>query len=523
RTNNTTSKMSSTHTSEVELDNRRQPVDNELSPAERTESKGGRQMSTFAEIGFICIIINSQLMTQAGLGQAIAPLRTIGASFGVENDPASLSWFPAAYSLTVGTFILIAGRLGDLYGHRRIFIAGWLWFALWTMLAGFAVYSNAIFFDCARAFQGMGPAFILPNGMAILGVTYEPGMKKNLMFAAFGAMAPLGFLVGAVITSLFAEFVWWPWGYWVIAMLCLLSAVGSIFLIPDTPSSAPDTTNSVWVKADVAGCITGVSGLVLINFAWNRAPTVGWQEPYVYVLLIVGIIFLVVFTQIEKRTKFPLVPFASMTADSTFLVGIVACGWASFGIWVYYAWQFIENLRGASPLLATAQFSPVAITGFLASGATGIILGKVPASVVMGIALSAFCISNILLATTPVDQTYWAQFFVSVLIMPFGMDMSFPAATLLLSNAMPREHQGGAASLVMTIVNYSISLALGFAGTVETHVNNGGKTKEDLLKGYRGAWYLSCGLAGLGIALTMVFGLYERRKIQRAKSVSSLQ
>jgi MFS family permease len=116
--------------------------------------------------------------------------------------------------------------------------------------------------------------------------------------------------------------------------------------------------------------------------------------------------------------------------------------------------------------------------------------------------------------------------------MPFGMyitlitllnpkitdgsrDMSFPAATLLLSNSLPREHQGTAASLVATIINYSISLALGFAGTVEVHTNDSGK---DLLRGYRGALYLAIGLSGLGVVLSIFYWLHERRKSRKTKT-----
>ena len=83
--------------------------------------------------------------------------------------------------------------------------------------------------------------------------------------------------------------------------------------------------------------------------------------------------------------------------------------------------------------------------------------------------------------------------------------MSFPAATLILSDAVKKEHQGIAASLVATVVNYSISLGVGFAGTVEVHINNGGKTKADLLRGYKGALYLGVGLAGLGLVVCLVF------------------
>lgn len=90
--------------------------------------------------------------------------------------------------------------------------------------------------------------------------------------------------------------------------------------------------------------------------------------------------------------------------------------------------------------------------------------------------------------------------------------MSFPSGTLILSNAMPREHQGLAGSLVSTTVNYSISLGLGFAGTVEFNVNNGGR---DVLRGFRGALYLGIGLAGLGVVVSICFMIVSWRRYRR--------
>lgn len=197
--------------------------------------------------------------------------------------------------------------------------------------------------------------------------------------------------------------------------------VASIFIIPQTQSPPADNPRSIWVRVDVFGCLTGVSGLVLVNFAWNQAPAVGWNKPYVYVLLIVGLLCLGLFAQVEKRAKFPLVPLASMTSDVGFIFACVACGWAAFGIWVYFSWQFVEQLRGISPLLATAEFVPAAITGFAAALTTGFMFTRVPGSILMMISLVAFCIGPILLATAPVKQTYWAQMFVAIFIMPFGM------------------------------------------------------------------------------------------------------
>lgn len=150
--------------------------------------------------------------------------------------------------------------------------------------------------------------------------------------------------------------------------------------------------------------------------------------------------------------------------------------------------------------------------GLAAALTTAYLLSRIAPSWLMVISLTAFCVGSILLATAPVDQIYWAQTFVAALVTPWGMDMSFPAATIFLSNALPRKHQGAAASLVNTVVNYSISIALGMAGTIEVHVNGGGTTPEQLLKGYRSALYFGIGLSGLGILVAAAFVLSERVK-----------
>lgn len=222
--------------------------------------------------------------------------------------------------------------------------------------------------------------------------------------------------------------------------------------------------------------------------------------------MIIGILFVPLFFYIEMRVaKYPLIPFDALTSDVGLVLACVACGWSCFGIWYYYTWQFAEVLRGASPLLASAWFVPVVPSGIIAAIVTGLVIHRIGPPPVMMIALTAFTVGTILIMTAPLHQTYWAQFFVCTIITPWGMDMSFPAATLILSDAVKKEHQGIGASLVNTVVNYSISLGLGFAGTVEVYINNGGRTTEDVLKGYRGAWYMAVGLSGLGMVISAFY------------------
>ena len=453
----------------------------------------------FQEIAFISTVSCAQLMSQAALGQVIAPLHIIGDSFGTKND-GQLSWFAAGYSLTVGTFILIAGRIGDMYGYKRAFILGFVWFGLWSLLAGFSVYSSSqILFDVCRSLQGIGPAFVLPNALAILGSTYPAGRRKEMVFSIFGATAPSGFLVGAFFSSLFAQLAWWPWSFWSTAMACFAVAIISYFAVPDSPVLDEPATRQ---RFDFAGSVTGVVGLVLVNFAWNQGPSVGWGKPYVYVLLILGIIFLAAFLFVEHHAIQPLLPPNIINVETGFTLGCIAVGWSSFGIYVFYIWQFMEVLRGSSPLSATAQYAPVGISGLCAAITTGFLLSRVRSSYIMLASMTAFTLGTVIIATAPVDESYWTHLFISLVIMPWGMDMSFPAGTIILSSYVPKEHQGIAASLVNTVVNYSISIGLGIAGTVESQVNKDG---SDTLKGYRSAWYTGIGLSGMGIVLSTLY------------------
>ena len=470
-----------------------------------------RPQSVARECFFIAVIVFSQLLTQACLAISIVSQHIIGQSFGIDNQPAQLSWFTAGYSLTVGTFILIAGRLGDVFGHKLFFIGGYAWFGVWSALAGVAVYSSPAFFIFCRAMQGIGPALLLPNAIAILARAYDPGLHQNMIFSLFGASAPGGFLVGAVFSSLLSQRLWWPWSFWILCFTCFLLAVLAVVAIPATPApKGPQPGNpTVWQRVDVFGSILGVAALVLFNFAWNQGPVVGWPTPYTYSIMIVGILVFIAFVFVEKRVSHPLIPFGVLRIDSLFTLTCISAGWGSFGIYVFYSLNLLEVLRSQTPLLTSAQFSPVAISGLIAAGATGFCLTHFRASTVMLISMTFFLIGGVIFATVPVHQTYWAQTFVGIIVLPWGMDMSFPAGTIILSRAMPREHQGLAASLVNTFVNYSISIGLGFAGTIEGQVNDGGK---NILKGFRGAYYMGVGLSGLGAAIALLFCFVERHQ-----------
>ncbi|KAK7414929.1 multidrug-resistance type transporter aminotriazole resistance [Neonectria punicea] len=265
------------------------PDEEELARTKSTASIA-ETFSLPREILFISIICMAQFMTQGALGNCLNLLHVIGNSFDLDN-PAELSWLIAGYSLTVGTFILVSGRLGDVFGYKRLFLIGFVWFAIWSMVAGLATYADHVLFIFARVFQGIGPAIIMPNALAILGASYRLGARKTVAFALFGACAPGGNVFAAAFAGLFVKDheEWWPWAFYGFAIGLIFIAAVAFVVIPDPPhklQSANMTYREIWDQLDILGATTGITALILFNFAWNQAPIVGWETPYVYALLI---------------------------------------------------------------------------------------------------------------------------------------------------------------------------------------------------------------------------------------------
>ncbi|KAH7390519.1 major facilitator superfamily-domain-containing protein [Pyrenochaeta sp. MPI-SDFR-AT-0127] len=473
-------------------------------------------MSPIREFLFVGLLCSAQFVTQAGLLNTLNIIHIIGNDLGI-TDVGVLSWLIAGYSLTVGTFILLSGRCGDLFGYKNMLIIGFSWFAIWNVIAGCSVYLDGsggqVLFIFSRVLGGIGPAILLPNALGLLGATYNEGRRKDMVFSLFGACAPSGGVLGGTFAGLWS-LIWWPWTFWTFGIALVFLAVLSVIILPSVPVD-PEVQNLSHKERirelDLLGASVGVTAMILFNFAWNQAPGFGWEKPYIYTLLIIGILLFPVFFWVElKVAEKPLIPFHALRMDVTFVMICEACGWAAFGIFIYYFIQILQQLRHTSPLLTMAQLSPVTISGFLAAITTGHVISRIGPAWVMFISMLAFLTGSIIVATMPVHQTYWAQSFVVTLIIPWGMDMSFPAGTLIMSNAVEKKHQGMAASLVNTIVNYSISIGVGIAGTVDMRMNNGGETVQDELRGYRSAMYVGVGLSGLGVLASVMFLVKKR-------------
>lgn len=347
--------------------------------------------------------------------------------------------FAAAYSLSVGTVILPAGRLGDMYGHKRLILIGYSWASLWSLVAGLSHYAGSdIFFDVCRGLQGIGFSILLPNAAAMLARCTENGhWRRALYFTVFAASAPNGFVLGAIFASLLTQLAGvWEWSFYLSAICIAAITVLAALTLPSdrylnehhaqgAAAGAEDGEKSPAghhkPKFDYIGTLLAVSGLILFNFAWNQAAVTSWSTAYNPVLLVVGMALIAVFLYYESRIEHPLIPTNIWTFKNSIMLGCIALGWSSFGIWNLYSVRWWIEVRGASLLSATAMTSPATIAGCIAAPTSILILNKFGASWVMFFAMCAFMTANALLASMPEQQLYWKQSFPSWCIAPFGM------------------------------------------------------------------------------------------------------
>jgi MFS family permease len=164
-------------------------------------------------------------------------LPTIGKALDIPT--ARQQWIVSAYSLSFGCFLLLWGRLADVYGKRLIFILGSLWVAIMTLVNPFA--TNEILFDVLRGLQGLGGAANVPTAIGLLSTTFPPGKARNYAFSFYASGAPMGAVMGNLLGGLVAQYASWKWIFWILSIMAFVVTVAGCFIIPQPP---PRTTST---------------------------------------------------------------------------------------------------------------------------------------------------------------------------------------------------------------------------------------------------------------------------------------
>ena len=410
----------------------------------------------------------------------------------LDIDQANLSWIVTGYALTFGGFLLLGGRLADLYGRRRIFMIGVLVFAAASLLGGTA-QSEAVLLT-ARGLQGLGAAMASPAALALITTTFPAGKERNRAFAVFASMAGVGAAVGLVLggwlTGLDAPLGIAGWRYTFLIVIPI--GLGAAFFAPRVFSESERHDGHL----DVPGAILGTGGLLAVVYGLSRAgdERYGWSDQWTITSLVVGAALLGIFMLVESRVEHPLLPFRILKSRNravAFAVMMIAPA-AMFAMFFFLSLT-VQLVLGYSPLETGFAFLPFSVAMIISATAASKLIGRVDPRFLSGIGtlLSASALYGFhritvpedgasLLATLPAsmggqglalgaDVSYWTHVLPFVVLMAFGMGLNFVPLTLVAVHRLRREDTGIGSGVLNTMQQVGGALGLATLSTVALH------------------------------------------------------
>ncbi|KAG0066144.1 hypothetical protein BGZ90_001530, partial [Linnemannia elongata] len=301
-------------------------------------------------------------------------------------------WILNAYTISFAGLLLVSGRLGDLFGHRRMFMFGLFWFALWALIVSFS--TSPIMFILARALQGMGAAATVPTAMALIATTYPAGPERTRAFSIFGAFGGLGAVCGILLAGGFIASIGWQWIFRVSAIAAFILLAISYVVIP---VSAPKAEKP---KIDYLGAITatlGVTGIVYL-----------------------GLIALFIF--IESRVHSPLMPLRIWKLKSfTTSVVLAFVSMAKFQGIIYYANMTFQEVYQWSPIQTALGFLVHSLLAMVVFTVLGRMLPRLPLKPLILIGFLLRSGTALMFSFVNEHTSYWALPFPAFIMHIFGV------------------------------------------------------------------------------------------------------
>ncbi|KAF8915507.1 putative efflux transporter [Mucidula mucida] len=414
------------------------------------------------------MIVNMALTSAASI-----PLPTIAEEFDVPDS--QLTWIVSAYPLSSGCLLLIFGRLADLYGRKKMFLAGMAWLTIFSLGVAFA--NNDITLDILRGLQGVGAAAQVPAALGILAHAFPPSKARSFAFATFAAGAPLGGACGLVFSGILTQLTVKTWRstFYLITGLGAVCVVAGFFAIdPDLPSTEIDQ------RVDWIGATLVTAGLVLIVFVLTQGEIAPqqWKTPYIIALLIVGVflvgLFLVWQHYLEKVNDDPLAVRSKWTPPPIMrlslwgrangrvavVMAVAFLNFCCFQSWCYWSQLYYQNYEGRTPILTIIRLLPMNVSGVICNIIVANAVGRLPfiCFMVSGTALTS--VAPLLFAFVNSDAVYWAYGFPAACLAVVGADFVFAAGTLFCAKvALPHE-QSLAGALFQTMTQLGTSFGL---------------------------------------------------------------
>jgi MFS family permease len=275
--------------------------------------------------------------------------------------PADVQWVVVTYGIAVAGLLMLGGRLGDLFGHRRVLCVGLSVLVMASAVGGLA--DSLTILILARAGQGIGAAWAVPNALAILSRTFAEGPERTRALGIFGAAGGTSALVGSIAGGLLVEGPGWPWVFFINVPLGVLIVAGATRLIP-----ADTATSVLHARLDVLGAVSLTTGLASLALGVHQTVDNELLSPAVDLPVALGIVMLLVFAAVESRVVHPLIPIGTLSRPSLLWANVcTGLMWASFLGLIFAGTLFTQDELGWSPLQAGSSTIPIAVLSIVAN------------------------------------------------------------------------------------------------------------------------------------------------------------
>ena len=452
----------------------------------------------------LAVIVAAQFMVVLDVAIVNVALPSIKTDLHFSQE--SLQWVITAYSLLFGGVLLLGGRLADLLGRRRLFVAGLLLFTVSSLLDGLAWSEGSLI--AFRSLQGLGAALLSPAALSILTTTFREGRERNLALGIWGAASGSGGAAGVLLGGALTSALSWSWIFFINVPVGVLVIAVTPWLVRESRAGLGHRT------FDFAGGASITGGLMLLVYAMTRATQHGWGTGETIGLLAGSAALILAFFAIELRSKAPLLPlriFRLRTLTASNLSGLLMGGaiFSQFFLLTLYMQQVLHY----SALKTGVAYIGLTLTIIAFSAVAQSLTTRIGVRRVLPTGLLLSTIALVLFARLPVDGHYWADLFPAFIISGLGLAFAFVPMSIGALTGVSGEDAGVASGLINT--NQQIGGAIGVAAAttiattftshyVDSHTGASALSGAALTHGFEIAFYV---LAGIALAGAVVAGL----------------
>jgi EmrB/QacA subfamily drug resistance transporter len=446
----------------------------------------------------LALLLGVQFMVVLDIAIVNVALPSIQTDLGFSQE--NLQWVVSAYALLFGGFLLLGGRVADIVGRRRVFVAGLVVFTVASLVSGLAWNEASLI--AARGLQGLGAALITPAALSILSTTFAEGKERNAALGAWGAVGAFGAVAGVLLGGVLTDALSWEWIFFVNVPVGIAGLLLARPLLNESRDAAVQSF-------DAPGAVLVTGGLVALVYAITQANDYGWGSVETIGLFGLAVALLAGFIGWETRTKEPLMSFSIFrlrTVTGANVAGLIL-GTAMFAMFLMLT-LYMQQVLGYSAMKTGLAYLAVAGTAIIWSGIAAQLVNRIGVKPVLVVGMTALSVGLLYFTQVSTGGSYLGDLLPGFLLIAVGLGFSFVPISIAALAGVQASEQGLASGLLNTSQQIGGALGIAVLTYVATSTTNDGiaagtATPNALTDGFQAAFIGAAAIAIVGVLVAL--------------------